>query len=313
MKTLVTGGAGFIGSHMVDLLISEGFGVAVIDDLSSGRIENLNPKAVFYKMDIADAGVRGIFEKERPEILFHFAAQISVADSVRNPVHDAKVNLIGSLNLLRFCVEFGARKFVFSSSGGTVYGEVPGAPAKEDSVLNPASPYGISKMAMEYYLKFFLNEHGLKYTSLRYGNVYGPRQDPHGEAGVVAIFAGAMLAGGTPTINGDGSCARDYVYVEDVARANLAAVGRGDNAAYNVGAGVETDVNGIYRAVAEAAGFDKPANHGPHRAGDLQRSVLDISLAGKELGWAPRCDLKAGIATTVEFFRKKIAAEKLSK
>jgi UDP-glucose 4-epimerase len=311
MKALVTGGAGFIGSNMADLLISEGWDVVIVDDLSSGKPENVNPKALFYKADIVDAGaLRPVFEKERPHYLFHFAAQISVADSVRNPVRDAKVNVVGSLNLLALCAEFGVGKLVFSSSGGTIYGETPGAPAGENTVFNPVAPYGITKMSLEYYLKFYAAEHGLKFTSLRYGNVYGPRQDPHGEAGVIAIFARAMLEGRTPTINGDGACARDYVYVEDVARANFACVGRGDNSAYNVGTGVTTDVNGIYSTLAKEIGFDKPAKYGPHRAGDLQRSVLDITLAKKELGWEPRYNIAAGIAPTVAFFRNKIENEK---
>jgi UDP-glucose 4-epimerase len=313
MKAMVTGGAGFIGSNMVDLLVTEGWDVAVIDDLSSGKRENVNPKAEFYEMDIAAPEVRGMFEKERPEYVFHFAAQISVADSVRNPLRDARVNVIGSLNLLESSVACGTKKFIFSSSGGTVYGEVPGAAATEETVFSPFAPYGITKMALEYYLKFYLNQHGLKYTALRYGNVFGPRQDPHGEAGVVAIFARAMLEGKTPTVNGDGSCQRDYVFVEDVVRANLACVGRGDNSAYNVGTGVTTDVNEIYSAIAEAVGFRKMAKNGPFRAGDLQRSVLDVSKAKRELGWSPKYSLKSGIAPTVEYFRDAIARENNNK
>ncbi|HOO55860.1 MAG TPA: NAD-dependent epimerase/dehydratase family protein [bacterium] len=305
MKALVTGGAGFIGSNLVDLLIENDWDVAVIDDLSSGKKENVNPDAVFYEMDIASVEVRDIFEKERPDVLFHFAAQISVSDSVRHPVHDASVNVIGTLNLLEACVEFGVKKFIFSSSGGTVYGEVPGAPAKEDTEFNPESPYGIGKMSMEYYLKFYNSEHGLNFTSLRYGNVYGPRQDPHGEAGVVAIFCTAMLDGRVPTINGDGKCMRDYVYVRDVARANLACVDKGHNKAFNVGTGVTTDVNQIFEALKEATGFEHQAKIGPPRPGDLKRSVLDISLAKEELGWEPEYDLRAGMKPTVEFFKKK--------
>ncbi|MFA6451390.1 MAG: NAD-dependent epimerase/dehydratase family protein [bacterium] len=313
MKAIVTGGAGFIGSNMVDLLIREGCEVAVIDDLSSGKKKNVNPNAAFYEMDIAAPGVRGVFEKERPNYVFHFAAQISVADSVRNPLHDARVNIIGSLNLLEACVASGVGKFIFSSSGGTVYGEVPEAPASEDTVFAPFAPYGITKMSLEFYLNFYLNQHGLKYTALRYGNVFGPRQDPHGEAGVVAIFARAMLEGKTPMINGDGSCERDYVYVEDVARANFACVSKGDNTAYNVGTGVTTDVNQIYAAIADAVGFTQQANRGPHRAGDLQRSVLDISKAEREIGWSPKFTLKTGLETTVAYFREEVAREKGAK
>ncbi len=310
MKALVTGGAGFIGSHMTDLLIDEGWDVAVIDDLSSGKTANVNAKASFYEMDITADGVKDVFEKEKPKVVFHFAAQISVADSVRNPIKDARTNIIGAVNLLEACAATGAEKFVFSSSGGTVYGEVPGAPATEDTVFAPFAPYGITKMALEYYLKFYLVQYGLKYTALRYSNVFGPRQDPHGEAGVVAIFARAMLEGKTPTINGDGSCTRDYVYVKDVAKANFACVDKGHNEAYNVGTGVTTDVNQIYAAIAEAIGFKSPANNGPARAGDLKRSVLDISKAKRELGWEPEFTLKTGIAPTVDFFREQVAKGK---
>ncbi len=305
MKAIVTGGAGFIGSHMVDLLLEEGWDVAVIDDLSSGRRTNVNPKAGFHQADIASHEITAIFGKERPAVVFHFAAQISVAVSVRDPLKDARTNIIGAVNLLESCVACGAEKFVFSSSGGTVYGEVPGAPAKEDTPFSPFSPYGINKMAIEYYLNFYDKQHGLKYTSLRYGNVYGPRQDPHGEAGVIAIFTRAMLEGKTPTINGDGSCQRDYVFVGDVVRANLACVDNGHNTAFNIGTGVATDVNQIYESIRKAAGFPNPANRGPHRAGDLQRSVLDINKAKRELDWAPRQSLDSGIVLTVDYFRKE--------
>ncbi len=306
MKALVTGGAGFIGSNFVDLLVENGLDVVVIDDLSSGKKENLNKKAKFYEMNITSPGVRDMFKAEKPEIVFHFAAQISVSLSVREPLLDADVNLIGSINLLQSCVDFGAKKFVFSSSGGTVYGEVPGAAATEENPFNPVSPYGISKMALEYYLKFFNSQHGLNFTSLRYGNVFGPRQDPHGEAGVVAIFAKAMFEGKTPTINGDGKYERDYVYVKDVARANYACIERGHNGAFNIGTGKTSDVNDVYEALREEIGYPHPANYGPARAGDLRRSVLDITRAKNELGWAPLETLKSGIKPTVEFFRKQL-------
>jgi len=305
MRAIVTGGAGFIGSHMADLLLSEGWEVVVIDDLSSGKRSNVNPKATFYQTDIASPEIRGIFEKERPSVVFHFAAQISVAVSVREPLKDAQTNIIGAVNLLESCVACGTEKFVFSSSGGTVYGEVPGAPATEDTAFSPFSPYGINKMALEYYLNFYNKQHGLKFTSLRYGNVYGPRQDPHGEAGVVAIFTRAMLEGKTPTINGDGGCQRDYVFVGDVVRANFACIDKGHNTAFNVGTGIATDVNRIYESIRKAVGFPNAANYGPHRAGDLLRSVLDISKAKRELGWTPEQSLDSGIVLTVEYFRKE--------
>ncbi len=310
MKAIVTGGAGFIGSNLADALINLGWSVSVVDDLSSGKTENLNPAAKFFKKDIVDPSVREAFEETRPDVVFHLAAQISVADSVRNPVKDARINLEGSLNLLQSCVEFGVGKFIFSSSGGTIYGETPGEPATEQFPLRPFAPYGISKMALESYLKFFSVEHGLKFTSLRYGNVYGPRQDPHGEAGVVAIFARAMLEGRTPTINGDGSCLRDYVFVGDVVRANIAAIDKGHNGAFNIGTGKATDVNEIYALLSAATGFGSPANRGSFRAGDLKRSVLNNALAGETLGWSPQVPLDEGMKLTVEFFKEQAARNK---
>jgi len=309
MKALVTGGAGFIGSHIVDLLVAEGHQVAVIDNMSSGKEENVNSAATLYKMDIGAPEVRGVFEKERPEIVFHEAAQISVSYSVRNPIEDATTNIISPLKLLQNCVEFGVGKVVFASSGGTVYGETPGAPATEMTTLSPISPYGITKMGLEFYLKFFYAEHVLKYTILRYFNFYGPRQDPHGEAGVVAIFARAMLEGRTPTINGDGGCQRDYVYAKDVARANILSIDQGHNREFNIGTQLATDVNDIYKYLAQAVGYTTPANYGPPRAGDLRRSVLDISRARAELNWAPQYDFKKGMAETVEFFKGQAAKQ----
>ncbi|MEW5946068.1 MAG: NAD-dependent epimerase/dehydratase family protein [bacterium] len=308
MRVLVTGGAGFIGSHVVDLLLKQGHEVSVVDDLSTGREENLNPGAKFYRLDILDARTGEVFERERPECVVHAAAQISVAQSVRDPAGDARVNVVGSLLLMEHARRSGARKVVFSSSGGTVYGEVPGAPAAEDVPFNPQSPYGIGKMCFEYYLEFYRVEYGIAYTVLRYGNVYGPRQDPHGEAGVVAIFAMKTLRGETPTINGDGKYFRDYVYVSDVAHSNRLCLERGDNRIYNIGTQTATDVNEVFRLIAEAAGFTGAAKHGPPRHGDLRRSVLDVSRARRELGWAPVVPLDEGIAKTVEFFRTKLRA-----
>jgi len=242
-KTLVTGGAGFIVSHVVDEMLKNGFEVVVVDDLSSGRKENLNPAASFYKMDICSPDLEKIFEKENPDVVHHLAAQISVSDSVRNPVRDAMINVVGSVNLLQNCVRHQVRKLVFSSSGGTVYGATEKLPATEDLPFSGMSPYGVTKICVEYYLPYYKAEHGLDYTVLRYSNVYGPRQDPFGEAGVVAIFVQAMLEGKSPTINGDGRYIRDYVYAGDVARANALAVERGDGDCFNIGTGVQTDVN----------------------------------------------------------------------
>ena len=307
MKALVTGGAGFIGSHIADMLLEKGCSVAVIDDLSTGNRSNLNSRATFYEKDIEAAGVGEIFAEEKPDVVFHTAAQISVSRSVREPVEDARINIIGSIKLLEHCVSAGVKKIVFSSSGGTVYGEVPGEPAAEDAPFNPFSPYGIGKMCFEFYLAFFHNQHGLNYTVLRYGNVYGPRQDPHGEAGVVAIFTRAMLEGRTPTINGDGKYYRDYVFVEDVARANLACIEKGDGRVFNVGTGTLTDVVQIFGHLKKATGFDKPADFGPHRPGDLRRSLLNIERAEKELGWTPQVPMDEGMRKTVEFFRARMS------
>ncbi len=306
MKALVTGGAGFIGSHISDMLIAQGHEVAVVDNLSTGKKANVPESAAFYEKDITEPDIEEVFEAERPDIIFHTAAQISVSRSVRYPMEDANINTMGALRLLDLCVRYKARKMVFSSSGGTIYGEVPDAPATENYGFHPVSPYGISKMSFEFYLDFYWNEYGLEYTSLRYGNVYGPRQDPHGEAGVVAIFTRLLLEGKTPTINGDGRYERDYIFVEDVARANLACIEKGSGDAFNVGTGVATDVNEIFAALAEAVGFDKPVNYGPPRPGDLIRSLLDISHAREVLGWKPLVSIKEGMKATVDYFRAQM-------
>ncbi|MDX1765212.1 MAG: NAD-dependent epimerase/dehydratase family protein [bacterium] len=305
MKTLITGGAGFIGSHVADEMVKQGIGVAVVDDLSSGRKANLNPEAVFYEMDIASPKLHEVFEQERPDVVHHLAAQISVADSVRNPVKDAMINVVGSVNLLQNCVQYGVKKIIFSSSGGTVYGATEQLPAVETLPFAAMSPYGVTKICMEYYLPFYKTEHGLNYTVLRYSNVYGPRQDPHGEAGVVAIFAQAMLSGKSPTINGDGKYVRDYVFGGDVARANYLAIERGDCDAFNIGTGVPTDVNRLYAMIASAAGFHEKPLSGPHRAGDLRRNFLDVSKAARHLGWQPQIQLQQGLELTVDFFRSR--------
>ena len=305
MKTLITGGAGFIGSHVADEMVKQGLDVAVVDDLSSGSKENLNAEAVFYEMDIASPKLHEVFEQERPDVVHHLAAQISVADSVRNPVKDAMINVVGSVNLLENCVRYGVKKIIFSSSGGTVYGATEQLPAVEDLPFSAMSPYGVTKICMEYYLPFYKTEHGLDYTVLRYANVYGPRQDPHGEAGVVAIFAQAMLSGKTPTINGDGKYVRDYVYAGDVARANYLAVDRGPSDAFNIGTGESTDVNQLYAMIADAVGFHEKPLSGPHRAGDLRRNFLDVSKAARFLGWQPQVQLQQGLEQTVKFFRNQ--------
>jgi len=310
MRTLITGGAGFIGSHVADEMLKQGIDVVVVDDLSSGKRENLNPDVRLYEMDICSPKVSEVFEKEQPDYVHHLAAQISVADSVRNPVHDAMVNVVGSVNLLQNCVQYGVKKLVFSSSGGTVYGATENLPAVEDLPFSAMSPYGVTKICMEYYLPYYKAEHDLDYTVLRYSNVYGPRQDPHGEAGVVAIFAQAILDGRTPTINGDGLYVRDYVYAGDVARANYLSIEQVDCDFFNIGTGVQTDVNQLYEMIAKIVGFDKGANSGPHRPGDLRRNYLDASKAERVLGWEPEVSLEEGLKRTVEYFKAGKEGEK---
>ena len=309
MKILVTGGAGFIGSNVVDAYLEAGHEVAVVDDLSSGNRDNVNPRAKFFQLDIADPKLREVFAEFKPELVNHHAAQISVPLSVDDPLADAHTNVMGVLNLLGQCRELGVKKIIYVSSGGVVYGEPDKLPATESYPLQPASPYGISKLAGEYYLQFFAKQCGLNYAVFRYSNVYGPRQVPHGEAGVVSIFIQALLGRQAPTIFGDGKCIRDYVYVGDVVEANLLAVHRGEHTAMNIGTGKPTDVNELYRLVQRALNTDLEALPGPPRRGDLRANYLDASLAAEVLGWSPQVDLAEGIARTVRFFQERHEAK----
>jgi UDP-glucose 4-epimerase len=306
MKILVTGGAGFIGSNVVDAYLEAGHEVAVVDDLSSGKKENVNPRAKLYQLNIADPKLAGIFEEFKPQLVNHHAAQISVPLSVDDPLMDARTNVIGFLNLLTNCRTHKVTKVVYVSSGGVVYGEPERLPANEGYPLQPASPYGIAKYAGELYLKFFAAQCGLKYVALRYSNVFGPRQMPHGEAGVVSIFILALLNRKPPTIFGDGKVIRDYVFVGDVVDANLRAVERGENIAVNIATGKPTDVNELYMLIAEALGSDLEAQYGPPRRGDLRANYLDASLAGKVLGWRPKTTLQEGIAQTAKYFKQQL-------
>lgn len=303
-KVLITGGAGFIASHITDRYISEGYDVAIVDDLSSGKTENIHPKARFYKMDIRDKGISGIFEKERPDIVNHHAAQMDVRRSVSDPVFDADVNILGMLNLLQNSLQYGVRKFIFSSSGGAAYGEQETFPAPESHPTNPLSPYGISKLSGEKYLFYFKEVHGLEYVALRYANVYGPRQNPHGEAGVIAIFTTKLLKGEQPVINGDGKQTRDYVYVKDVVEANWQATVRNFCGPVNIGTGIETDVNDLFLNLLKLTGSKAKEVHAPAKAGEQKRSVIDNRKAGEVLGWSPKMSLDAGLRETVEFFSK---------
>lgn len=302
MRVLVTGGAGFIGAHVADALIRNGHEVAVVDDLSSGRRENVPETARFYEGDVR-SGCDGVFEAFRPEAVCHLAAQIDVRRSVAEPDLDAEVNVLGALRLFQNCVGRGVRRVVFSSTGGAIYGEQRRFPAAEDHPEYPISPYGVSKLAAERYLHFFAHQYGLPYAALRYANVYGPRQDPHGEAGVVAVFC-RNLAGDRPsTINGTGEQTRDYVYVGDVARANVLALeGDAPNGAYNVGTGVETSVTELYAALQSISGKNLPPRYGPAKPGEQARSAIDASRAAKHLGWKPEIGLERGLEETLRYF-----------
>lgn len=306
---MVTGAAGFIGSTLVDRLLADGHSVVGLDDLSSGRAENLsnadnNDNFEFVKADIVDADLLGLFKDTQPEVIFHLAAQISVKRSVDDPQLDSTVNVVGVVRLAEAARQSGVRKVVHTSSGGSVYGTPPSYPTSEDTPTNPASPYAASKVAGEVYFNMFRNLYDLDCSHIAPANVYGPRQDPHGEAGVVAIFAQALLAGRPTKIFGDGSDTRDYVYVDDVVDAFVKASGSaGGGQRFNVGTGVETSTREMHTAIALAVGAaDDPEMH-PPRLGDLRRSRLDITRAREVLGWRPQVDLAAGIPKTVEFFR----------
>jgi UDP-glucose 4-epimerase len=305
MKILITGGAGFIGSHITDAAIDAGMEVVIIDNLFTGKKENLNPRAKFYLADIRHKDIADIFADEKPDVVCHHAAQVSVRNSVDDPCLDAEINVVGSINVIDNCKKFNVKKIVFASSGGAIYGEQEKFPAPEDHPARPDSPYGAAKLSVEHYLHIYKKVFGLKYIALRYSNVYGPRQDPHGEAGVVAIFTGKMLSGQTPMINGDGGQTRDYVYVKDVVQANMLAFESDAEGPFNVGTGIETDVNRLYSLIRERTGYKGGNEHGPAKAGEQYRSVLDCARIKRGLGWEPRFRLEEGLKETVEFFRNK--------
>jgi UDP-glucose 4-epimerase len=302
MKVLVTGGAGFIGSHVTDRLIDAGAEVVVLDNLSSGKRESVHPRARLYEADICGEGIRTLFDQERFDCVDHHAAQMNVRRSVDEPVFDARVNILGSLNLLQAAVATGVKKFVFASTGGAIYGEQLTFPADETHQTCPMSPYGIAKLAVEKYLVFYEQVYGLPYTALRYANVYGPRQDPHGEAGVVAIFSQRLLAHEPAIINGDGEQTRDFIYVEDVVRANVLAVTTDLRGIYNVGTGIATSVNVLYAHLAKHTGSTQRPRHGPSKAGEQQRSVLDNRKLQAATKWTPTVSLDEGLRHTVAFF-----------
>lgn len=304
MKTLVTGGAGFIASHVVDTYIAAGHDVVVVDNLATGRRANVNPAATFYEVDIRDAALADVFAKEKPDVVNHHAAQASVPLSVVRPAYDAEVNILGSLNLLQRARQHGVQRVIYASTGGAVYGEPQYLPCDESHPIRPLSPYGASKHTVEHYLQLYHQLYGLGYTILRYANVYGPRQDPHGEAGVIAIFTNAMLAGAQTTIHGDGLQERDFIYVGDCARANLAALEQNRDGIFNVGTGAGTTINDLFDRLAALTGYAHPRQHGPARLGDVYRSYLDVALAARELGWQPAFELQQGLQATVVHFRQ---------
>ncbi len=308
---LVTGGAGFIGSHLADRLLAEGYRVISVDDLTSGRIANLGEgrnygkEFTFFNMDVRSEGVQQLFERHRPEIVFHLAAQSGVRPSLEDPGRDASINIMGTLNVLENAVKAGVRKVIYAASGGTIYGEPKRVPAKETSAQgsHPTSPYGISKKVVVDYLGFYQRYRGLDYTALALGNVYGPRQDPHGEAGVIAIFASKMLAGETPMIYGDGNQTRDYVFIDDTVHAFVQAMEKGPGKLVNIGTGLESSVNHIYQLLAGIIGFTAEPGHGPLPPGELRRIALDISSAPNAIGWKPWTHLEDGLAETVAFLK----------
>jgi UDP-glucose 4-epimerase len=306
MKVLVTGGAGFIGSTVADRLVEDGHQVVVVDDLSSGKRHQVPSAANFYHMDVESRWLDRVVEREQPDAVAHLAAQISVSRSVREPLFDARVNVMASIGLLAACHAHGVKRVVFASTGGAIYGDADVIPTPEDYPAAPVSPYGASKLSFEHYLHVYREVHGMSCVAMRFANVYGPRQDPHGEAGVVAIFSQALLAGQVPVINGDGGQTRDYVYVGDVADAVVASLKSNVVGAYNVGTSIETDVNQLYRQIAEAARVDREAEHGPARPGEQRRSCVAIDHVQADLGWKPRVTLAEGIPLTVDYFRQEM-------
>lgn len=306
MKILVTGGAGFIASHIADAFIKKGHKVIVVDNLSSGRKEFVNPEATFYQADITNRQeIDKIISKEKPVVITHHAAQISVRNSVDDPVNDANVNIIGLLNLLETGRMNNLKKIIFASSGGVVYGDAKVIPTSETyTPLQPISPYGVTKLASENYLYFYYRSYGIHFIALRYSNVYGPRQNPYGEAGVVAIFANKLLSGQTPVINGDGLQTRDYIYVSDVVKSNLVALETKETGAFNIGTGKETNVVELYDQIKTIIGSNIKANFGPAKQGEQKVSCLDVKKAKQKLNWYSRTDLEDGLKKTISYFRK---------
>jgi UDP-glucose 4-epimerase len=304
MKILVTGGAGFIGSHVVDAMLAAGHEVVVVDNLSTGRLKNLNPQARFYQVDIRSPELADVFERERPEVVDHHAAQMDVRRSVAEPLVDADINVLGTLNLLEIARSHGTRKVIYISTGGAVYGEPRYLPCDEEHPVDPICQYGVSKHVVEHYLHVYRHLYGLDYTVIRYANVYGPRQNPHGEAGVVAIFTGRMLAGQPVTINGTGEQERDFVYVTDCAQANLQALDQGSAGIFNLGSSQGVSVNLLFSTLANIIGYPSKPQLGPAKPGETFKIFLDGRRAQASLGWSPTVTFEQGLQQTVAHFRE---------
>ncbi len=302
-KILVTGGAGFIGSNLVDELIKKGFSVVVIDDLSFGKRKYLNKRAKFYKLGVESGKLGEIFKKEKPQIVFHLAAQKDVRKSVADPVFDAQINILGSLNLLENCLKYKVKKVIFTSTGGAIYGDTKKVPTSEDHPEWPVSPYGVAKLSIDKYLHYYHEVRGLNYVCLRLANVYGPRQDAEGEAGVIAIFISKLLKGKQLIINGDGKQTRDYVYVDDIVRACLLSLRNKIIGVYNIGTSKETSVNQLFKKLVRIGKFKTEEKHGPAMPGEQMRSNLSYKKAKKEMGWQPKVSLDEGLEKTIEWFR----------
>jgi UDP-glucose 4-epimerase len=309
LKILVTGGAGFIASQIADGFINDGHKVFILDNLSTGFEKNVNPKAVFIKADIGDKSLSSLFEKEKFDVVNHHAAQMDVRRSVADPAFDAATNILGTINLLQNCVKTNVKKFMFASTGGAVYGEQSYFPADEHHLTAPLSPYGISKLAVEKYLHFYNVQYKLNYTILRYANIYGPRQNPFGEAGVVAIFSTKLIKGEQPVINGSGLQTRDYVFVGDVVKANMTTVSDEASDIYNIGTGIETDVNQLFHFINDITGKKMIEKHGPAAPGEQMRSVITSDKIFKKFNWRPSTKLTDGLTHTVNFFKESIESK----
>jgi len=305
MKILVTGGAGFIGSHVAEAYLAAGHEVCVVDDLSTGFRHNVPKSARFYEVDIRGARLDEVFAAEKPEVVSHQAARANVRESFEKPLLYADVNILGSLNVLECCRKYGARKVIYASTGGAVYGEPQSLPATEEHPINPLDPYGASKHHVEHYLQIYKSIYGIDFTILRYPNVFGPRQDPFGEAGVVAIFCGKMLKGEQPMINGSGDQERDFVYAGDIAGANVLALERAGGEILNLGSGIPASVNRIFAELKGLTGFPGPAAYGPPKQGEVYRIFLNSDRAAEKLGWKPEISLREGLRRTVEYFRMR--------